>query len=190
MDKEVKDKVEAIIFSCGRKIPVEEISTIIGIGSHGIIEQALNELKKEYQDRNGPLRIFKDEEGWQLTIKEQFLPLVKKINPNTEFNKSIMETLAVVAWKQPILQSEVIDIRTNKAYDDIKELLNMGFITKDKHGRTYIIKLTQKFFDYFDLEGIKDIKDLFGDFKQPEEQKKMNDFEKKEVENESEEKES
>jgi len=179
MDKKIKDKVEAVIFSCGRKISVDEISMIMDYKSKEAIQESLKELQNEYHSRDGPLRIFKDEEGWQLTIKEEFLPLVKQINPNTEFSKQIMETLAVIAWKQPILQSEVISIRTPQAYNEIKELEKMGFITKEKYKRTFLIKLTQKFFDYFDLEGMKDIKELFHGFKEEDAQKKMHDFEQK-----------
>ena len=70
--------------------------------------------------------------------------------PDTEMTKSVMETLAVIAWKQPIIQADVIKIRTNKAYEHIKELVGMGFVTSEKFGRTKKLKLTQKFLDYFD----------------------------------------
>jgi hypothetical protein len=71
-----------------------------------------------------------------------------------------METLAVIAWKYPILQSEVIKIRHNKAYEHMKQLKEMGFVVKEKSGRTFKIKLTDKFFNYFDLP-TQDAKDAF-----------------------------
>jgi len=57
----------------------------------------------------------------------------------------------VIAWKYPIVQSDLIKIRHNKAYDHIKMLSEREFIAKEKSGRTYKIKLTPKFFEYFDL---------------------------------------
>jgi hypothetical protein len=76
--------------------------------------------------------------------------------------------LAVIAWKQPATQSEIVKIRTNKAYEHIAELEKMGYVAKHKHGRTYLIKVTGKFYDYFDLpEG--GIKEIFKDVKDVEE---------------------
>src|SRR3989344_1209142 len=100
---------------------------------------------------------------WPVTIREQFLPLVRNIVTETELSKTIMETLAVIAFKYPIKQSDLIKIRTNKAYDHLKELEQMGYITRQKHGRTNLIKLTQKFFEYFDLPQEK-LKEVFKDF--------------------------
>jgi DNA-binding MarR family transcriptional regulator len=66
-----------------------------------------------------------------------------------------METLAVVAYKAPVLQSKVVKIRTNKAYDHLAQLENSGFITREKSGRSKLIKLTSKFFEYFDIDPSK-----------------------------------
>ncbi|MBN2458252.1 SMC-Scp complex subunit ScpB [Candidatus Woesearchaeota archaeon] len=173
-------KVEALLFSSGRKMDPEEISALVGVGSVGAIKEVLLKLKKEYDDRASPLMVIEEGESWKLTVREPYLPLVRKINPYTEFPKSVMETLAVIAWKQPILQSTVIKIRTNKAYDHIATLMEMGFVIKERYGRTHMLKLTQKFFDYFDLQDQKSIKDLFKRFKDEIrlDQKRMDEFEK------------
>ena len=60
-----------------------------------------------------------------------------------------METLAVVAWKYPIVQSEIIKLRGSSAYEHMRELVEQGFIAKERSGRTYKVKLTKKFFNYF-----------------------------------------
>jgi chromosome segregation and condensation protein ScpB len=62
------------------------------------------------------------------------------------------------------LQSDVIKTRTNKAYDHIKELVDSGFLIKQKHGRSYMLKLSKKFFDYFDLKDKENIKERFKEF--------------------------
>jgi hypothetical protein len=59
--------------------------------------------------------------------------------------------LAIIAWKSPVVQSEIVRIRSTKAYDHIEELLTKGFIMREKSGRSYLIKLTPKFFEYFDI---------------------------------------
>ncbi|MBU0461935.1 MAG: SMC-Scp complex subunit ScpB, partial [Nanoarchaeota archaeon] len=115
-----------------------------------------------------------------LTVKEGFLSIVQKINPHTELSKAVMETLAVIAWKQPITQAKVVDIRTNKAYDHVEELVELGFITKERYGRSYMLRITQKFLDYFDLPDQEAARKLFMDFRDEDLQKKMSEFKKKE----------
>ena len=107
--------------------------------------------------------IFDEGDFWKLTVREPFLPLVQKIVTQTELSKTLMETLAVIAFKYPIKQSDLIKIRTNKAYDHLNELEQMGYITRQKHGRTKLIKLSQKFFDYFNLPPDR-LKETFSTF--------------------------
>jgi len=159
----LKNKLEALLFSSGRKMGLEELFKLTH-AKPDEIQNALTELKKEYDDKNSSVMLVNEGDLWKLTIREQFLSLVQKIVTETELSKTITETLAVIAFKYPIKQSELIKIRTNKAYDHLKELEEMGYISRQKHGRTYLIKLTQKFFEYFDLPEEK-LKEKFQDFK-------------------------
>jgi len=86
-----------------------------------------------------------------LTVRDEFVPLVSNLVSSTELERPLMETLAVIAWKYPIIQSEVVKLRNASAYDHMKQLEEMGYIQKEKFGRTYKVKLTKKFFEYFDL---------------------------------------
>jgi len=170
-------QVEAVLFSAGRKIEVEEITGIVGVGQSAV-KDALKTLKKEYEKNESPMMILEEESAWKMTVREKYLPLVRKITPYMEFSKTLMETLAVVAWKQPILQADVIKIRTNKAYEHIMELEKMGFLAKEKHGRSFLLKLSQKFYDYFDLRDDIDVRNLFKNIKDDIPQKKMTEFDK------------
>ena len=158
----LKGKLEAMLFSSGRKMSIEELSRLSNAKTDDI-KNALVELKTEYDDKKSSMMLINEGDSWKLSVREQFLPLVRNIVTETELSKTIMETLAVVAFKYPIKQSELIKIRTNKAYDHLKELEQMGYITRQKHGRTNLIKLTQKFFEYFDLPQEK-LKEVFKDF--------------------------
>ena len=178
-----KKEVEAILFSAGRTVLVQEFCVLLGIRNPGLIKETVKELKGEYEARDSPLMIIEEGEGWKLTVKERFLQVVQRINPHTELSKTILETLSVIAWKQPALQSDVIKIRTNKAYDHIAELERLGFIAKDKHGRSFSLKVTQKFLDYFDLPDSAAIKGVFKEFKDIESavQKKVDEFSKEQL---------
>ncbi len=174
----MKNQIEALLFSAGRKLNLEELSRLLGKKPSEDIIKAVKELKEYYDEMDSPLKITEYGDGWKMTVREEYLPLVRNINPHTELSKTTMETLAVIAWKSPVLQSTVIKIRTNKAYDHINELEELGFVTREKYGRTFVLKLTQKFFDYFDLSDKKDISKLFKDVKDlsPDGQLKVDEF--------------
>jgi segregation and condensation protein B len=160
MDPDIKKQVEAIVFSCGRKIEPEEIAGLVGIAP-SVVRTALKDLLQDYNGRDSSLMLIEEGTAYKMAVREKYLAVVRKISPYMEFSKSVMETLAVVAWKQPILQSDVIRIRTNKAYDHIAELEQLGFLAKEKHGRSFLLKLSQKFYDYFDLRNDVDVRTLF-----------------------------
>ena len=174
---ELKNKIEALLFASGRKMDLDELSKLIKVKDRSVIKDKLIELRKDYEARDSPIIVVDEGDFWKLTTKERFIDLVRQINSHTELSKTIMETLAVIAWKQPMLQSDVIKIRTNKAYDHVKELMDMGFVVKERYGRTYLLKLTQKFFEYFDVRNDESLKALFKDIKEEViDQKQMSDF--------------
>lgn len=158
----VKSKVEAILFSTGNRISLEEISRLSRSRKEDVLA-ALQELQREYDVKQSSLMLAEEGDFWKFTVRDHFIPMVRKIVTETELTKSVLETLAVIAFKYPILQSDMIKIRTNKAYDHLVELEKSGYISRQKHGRTNLIKLTEKFFKYFDLTEDK-LKDQFKDF--------------------------
>ena len=158
----VKSKVEAILFSTGHRISLDDISKLSRSIKEDILS-ALKELQKEYDDKQSSLMLVEEGDLWKFTVRDHFIPMVRKIVTETELTKSVLETLAVIAFKYPILQSDLIKIRTNKAYEHLVELEKSGYISRQKQGRTNLIKLTEKFFKYFDLTEEK-LKDRFKDF--------------------------
>jgi len=147
---EESNKIESLLFSSGRKMREDELVQLTHL-KLSQVKSALEELKQKYGEENTSLMLFSEGDTWKLTVREKYLGVVQNIVSQTELDKSVMETLAVIAWKYPILQADVIKIRNNKAYDHMAQLEEMGFVIRERQGRTRSIKLTQKFFDYFDL---------------------------------------
>lgn len=158
----VKSKVEAILFSTGHRISLDEISKLSRSLKDDVLN-ALKELQKEYDEKQSSLMLVEEGDFWKFAVRDHFIPMVRKIVTETELTKSVLETLAIIAFKYPILQSDLIKLRTNKAYDHLVELEKTGYISRQKHGRTNLIKLTEKFFRYFDLTEEK-LKEQFKDF--------------------------
>jgi segregation and condensation protein B len=171
-----KNQLEALLFASGRFMSVDILMSLTGASNKQVINNNMAKLKQEYDSRGSPMMIIEEKDGWKLTVREEYLPMVRKIISETELPKTMLETLAVIAWKAPVLQSEVVDIRHNKAYDHIAELEELGFIKKEMKGRSYLIMLTEKFFEYFDIEGAKDIREVLAKVVGKGPQSKVEDF--------------
>ncbi len=181
---DVKNQIEALLFSSGRSMAEADIALIINVDKKEV-KKGLQKLKEDYENKDASLMLVQEGGSWKLSVKEKYITMVTKIVSDTELSMTVLETLSVIAWKAPVLQSEVIRIRTNKAYEHIKELLDLDFLTKEKTGRSYKIRLTEKFFKYFDVPGTKGIKEAFSDVKIPEKKnsEKLGDLDVVDVEN-------
>jgi len=158
--EDLKNKIEAVLFSSGKKMGVEDISKLCR-ADQAEVTKLLHKLKEEYQTKSSSLLLVEESDGWKLTVHEQYAPVVRKIVTETELTRSVMETLAVIAWKAPVLQSEIVKVRTNKAYEHLAELETSGYISRQRHGRTRLLKLTDRFFNYFDLKNAEQVKEKF-----------------------------
>jgi len=150
-DEDLKKRLESLLFSAGRKLEIEELAKHCNEENIHTIKETLKELQKELDDKKSSLMLIEEGTAWKLTVREQYVQYVKKVVKQAELPKSMLETLSVVAFKAPAMQSQIIKIRTNKAYKHLEELEEDGYITREKKGRTKLIKLTQKFYNYFDL---------------------------------------
>lgn len=143
-------KVEAVLFTVGKEITSERLASLCSLEVKET-NQIMEKLQEEYAQRGHSLKIEKREHGWKLTVKDEFLPLVSTLAESTEIEGAMMQTLAVIAWKYPVVQSEIIKLRGSGAYEHMKQLEEQGFVAKEKFQRTFKVKLTPKFFEYFDL---------------------------------------
>ncbi len=144
-----KKLIEAALFMSPKPLNIEEISKIVGISSLGEIEKIIEGLAKEYEESNRGMEIVKLPEGWFMRVKQELLPKVAHLTPYSDLKDGHKRTLALIAYKEPIKQSDVIHIQGNKAYGYIKFLEKKGLVKTEKHGRTRILHLTSEFERYF-----------------------------------------
>jgi len=148
----LKSKVEAVLFITARAATPEEISVILNKSVEDV-EEALLDLIMDYASRGGALEI-DDENGYIIQIRQEYMDIVEQLVP-VELTPTILKTLSIIAIKEPVLQSDLIELRGSSAYDHIKELLIKGLITRrrDSNTRSFKIKTTDKFSEYFKLKG-------------------------------------
>lgn len=149
----LKARIEAVLFTTAQALSIKDIAEILNEGDVEKVEEAMLELIMDYASRDGALEI-DDENGYILQVKEEHMDIVEKLCP-VELKPAVLRTLSVIALKEPIRQSDLKELRGSTAYEHVQELLDKGLISRnrDKNGRSYNLKTTPKFSEYFKLKG-------------------------------------
>ena len=142
-----KKVLEAALFMSSRPLKVTELAKISGVGSVGHLKGLLGELEKEYSERG--LLVLESPEGWHMQVRSEVLPQVAHLTPYADLSEGCKRALALIVYKEPFAQSELIKIQGNKAYNYIRKLERAGLVRSEKAGRTKMLKLTQEFENYF-----------------------------------------
>ncbi len=143
--------LEAIFFVSGRFLTMSELVTLSDLNP-AIILGIIEKLQEKYASEDSAIAIVEKNEMWKMDVKSDYTYLINKLaTGSAEFSKAEQETLAIIAFKQPIKQSVIIKIRGNKAYDHIKKFKDLDLIRKKKQGHTYELNLSDDFYDYFNV---------------------------------------
>lgn len=148
----LKSRIEATLFIIGKAVTIEEIAEILQENPDDI-EGELTDLMMDYASRESALEV-DDENGYIIQVREEYKDIVEKLVP-VELKPAILRTLTVIALKEPIRQSRLKELRGANAYEHVAELLEKGLISrkKEKNNRSYTLKTTPKFAEYFKLKG-------------------------------------
>jgi len=142
--------VEAALFIAGRWMSIQELVALTDVNPI-LLKKILEDLEDKYRDSG--IVVENQNNLWKMDVSRQYIGMVNKLaTGSTEFSKAEQETLAIIAYKQPIKQSVVIKIRGNKAYEHIKKFHEMGLVIKKKMGHTAELTLSDNFHDYFHLD--------------------------------------
>jgi segregation and condensation protein B len=134
----------------------------MSLGAVGQTKGVLQELMDEYQQKDSALEITLFEDRYRMRVKDVYLPKVQHLTLSTDYSRASLKTLSVVAFKQPILQSEVVKMRGQGTYEHVKDLSTGGLISARKHGRSKLLSTTKRFEDYFGTS-VDKLKETYGD---------------------------
>lgn len=154
--RENLQKLEAIFFVSGRFLSMSDLVSLSDLNPI-VIKDLIEKLKEKYEKIESAIEIIEKSEKWKMDIKKEHSHIINKLaTGSAEFSKAEQETLAIIAFKQPIKQSVIIKIRGNKAYDHIKKFDELNLVKKKKMGRTYNLTLSEEFYEYFNVSNKKD----------------------------------
>jgi segregation and condensation protein B len=148
-EKESQEKVEAALFISGRFLNLQDLIMLTDINPI-MLKEILHKLAKKYSQ--GAIRLVVRNNSWKMDVAEKYHNLINRLATGAaEFTKAEQETLAVIAYKQPVKQSVIIKIRGNKAYDHIHKFREIGLVTAKRAGHTLELNLSEEFYEYFNV---------------------------------------
>lgn len=161
--EEIKAIVENIFLASDEPVSADRLVETIQDGvSRKVFQEVILELREDYEMRN--LQIIEVAEGFILSTRQDYADWIKKffrLNRQARLSQPALDTLSIIAYKQPITRAEVEEIRGVDSSGVVKTLLEKNVITaagrKSVAGRPMMFKTTRKFLDYF---GLKDLSDL------------------------------
>ena len=142
-------KIEAVLYLKGKPVSKKTLSELTNSDLNSVSD-AVKQLSDKYSNSSSALEIINTNSLISLELKQSLNDYVEDLLP-AELKTSVLRTLAVIAIKKKLLQSDLIILRGSSAYDHIKELIEKKFIVKrkQKDGRSYWLSLSDKFFQTF-----------------------------------------
>jgi segregation and condensation protein B len=144
--------LEAALYVAGRPLNLNELCSVLSTRSKRKTKRYTESLIKEYAARNTALEILElKDDRYVMQLKADFTPLVKKLVNRPLLSSGPLKTLSYIAYRQPISQKRVIQVRGQHAYGHVKLLKEMGLVEAERSGRSMALRTTDYFADYFAL---------------------------------------
>ncbi|MBO4776642.1 MAG: SMC-Scp complex subunit ScpB [Lachnospiraceae bacterium] len=173
--KEVQGKIEGILFAMGESVAIKEIAEALG-EDEKIIKEIIDEMKVYYASKERGIQIVTLEGNVQLRTKDEYYDDLIKIASAPKKNvlsDSVLETLSIIAYKQPVTRMDVEKIRGVNSDFGINKLLEFGLIKElgrlDAPGKPLLFGTSEQFLRAFNVDSIEDLPqisiDMIEDFR-------------------------
>ena len=161
---EVKHILEAFLFSCHEPMPAEKLAKLAGDISSKVATGLLNELKDEYNSRPSGIQIVEIAGGYQMATRPHladWIVRLQKQRRRTVLSPATLETLAIIAYKQPVTRAEIESIRGVESSTPLRTLVELNIVAvggkKDIVGRPPLYITTDSFLKIFGLNSLSDL---------------------------------
>ncbi len=162
-----KQVIEALLFASAKPLTAGEIRRVMKFLTPKEIEGMVAELKEEYIRDNRSFEIVEIAGGFEIATKKEFAPWIFKIELQKkakQVTQSALETLSILAYKQPITKAEIEDLRGVDAGGVVATLTERGLIKivgkKEVPGRPFLYGTTEKFLEHFGLKSLSELPNI------------------------------
>lgn len=143
-------EVEAVLFASGKPLSVKELTSALGRDDFRPVQRALRTLEQTYSHRQSALEVRRVGERYALQLQERFVPTVQSVTP-VEMSPRTLKALTLIAYHQPILQSHLVRMIGDVAYEEVQHLRGVGLVRTEPKGSTVELTTTRRFAEYFGL---------------------------------------
>ena len=160
---DIKNIVESLLFVAEEPLTIERLSKIISGAQAGQLREVLEELEAEYEARQGGFFLNQVAGGYQFRTRPEHMEWIKRLlQPKPlHLSKAALETLAIIAYKQPVIRSDIEHIRGVDCGGVLRVLLERKFIRvlgrRELPGRPLIYATTKRFLEVFGLKNLQDL---------------------------------
>ncbi len=163
MTDDIRYIIESLLFVSKEPLSLERIRSVLESSDTNAIRAALKSLAEEYDARKGGFFLREVAGGYQLRSRPEYKEWIKRLTQSSapRLSKASLETLAIVAYKQPIIRADIEHIRGVDSGAILRVLLERKLIRvlgrKEIPGRPMIYATTKQFLELFDLKDLKDL---------------------------------
>lgn len=150
---EDKTAVEAALFAATGPVTVEDVVAATGLPTASV-QFALRDLKREYEERGSAIVISRIGKEYRMVLRADCARFTDAI-AEPEMSGGTMRTLSTIAYNQPVLQSRLVSTRGPRAYEDVQQLVALGYVSAVPKGQTFELATTKKFADHFGIGSTK-----------------------------------
>ncbi len=147
-------KIEAILYLKAQPLSLKDLSEY-SQRDRAEVEDAILELMSDYAHRDSALEVVETPNGYSLQLRSTYQNILKNLVP-AELGVGALRTLAAIALKTPIRQTDLIELRGSSAYQQVQELVELELVKKRREGRSYWLEVTEKFYQYFEIDDINE----------------------------------
>jgi len=141
--------VEAALYSAGRALAVEEIAQTTSL-SPDVVRDSLAALASVYDERGSAIQVARIGDKWAMQIRAEYVERAQTFAP-PEVAKDLLKTAALIAYYQPVKQSEIVRMVGGKAYDQVRALVDLNLVTANPLGQTLELRTSPHFPEFFGL---------------------------------------
>ena len=162
----IKGAIEAMLYAFGEPLTVDAMAAGLGVRTSAV-QEAITSLQDDYTAENRGIYIVKLNDGYELATKREFYDVLCKVlarETKYVFSDAMLETLSIVAYKQPVTRSQIEYIRGVSCSNSINRLVEFGLIAEsgrlDAPGRPFLFSTTDDFLRRFNLSSLDDLPDV------------------------------
>ncbi len=143
-------EVEAVLFAAGKPLSVKELAEALGVDDPRPVQRAVKTLEETYGNRQSALEVRRVGDRYALQLQEKYIPSVHAVTP-VELAPRTVKALTLVAYHQPLLQSVLVRMMGDAAYEEVAHLRGLGLVRAEPKGATLELSTTRRFQEYFGL---------------------------------------